>query len=185
MVMASIADILDKGYHLLLAKWCLRKCDYVGARPRVYGRPFMLNRGRIHIGDRFQQFNGTVRSELVTQEGGVIDIGNRVFLNYGTSLSAHHRITIGSGCQIASYVCMMDNDYHRAGDLTKPGESAPIVLEDNVWLAVRVIVLKGVTIGCNAVVGAGSVVTKDIPPNCLAAGVPAKVVRRFDTETDA
>ena len=56
-------------------------------------------------------------------------------------------------------------------------EPAPVILEDNVWLAARVIVLPGVRIGKNSVVGAGSVVTRDIPPDVLAAGIPAKVIR--------
>ncbi|HYP87619.1 MAG TPA: DapH/DapD/GlmU-related protein, partial [Polyangiaceae bacterium] len=56
-------------------------------------------------------------------------------------------------------------------------DSAPVILEENVWLAARVIVLPGVTIGKNTVVGAGSVVTKDLPSDVLAAGIPAKVIR--------
>ncbi len=87
---------------------------------------------------------------------------------------------IGDGCQIGSYACLMDNDYHSVEDRNKPGESRPIVLGRNVWLGVRVIVLKGVTIGENAVIGAGSVVTKDIPADCVAAGVPARVIRTFE-----
>lgn len=175
----SVFELLDKGWHFLLAKWCLRRCTHVGARPRSYGRARVINRGEIRIGDRFLVFNQTVRTELVTQPGGRIDIGDGVFLNYGVSISAHERVGIGDGCQIGSYVCLMDNDYHQVADRSQPGRSAPIVLEDNVWLAVRVIVLKGVTIGMNSVIGAGSVVTKDVPANCLAAGMPAKVIRRF------
>ena len=54
---------------------------------------------------------------------------------------------------------------------------APIVIQDHVWLGMNVIVLKGVTIGEGAIVAAGSIVTKDVPPHCLVAGVPAKVVK--------
>lgn len=172
-------NLLDKGYHFLLARWSLRHCTQVGRRPRSYGRPRVINRGEIIIGDRLLLFNQTVRTELVAQPGGRIEVGDGVFLNYGVSLSAHQRVTIGDGCQIGSYACLMDNDYHQVADRSKPAESAPIVLKNNVWLAVRVIVLKGVTIGANSVIGAGSVVTKDIPANCLAAGVPAKVIRSF------
>ncbi|MEI6212126.1 MAG: DapH/DapD/GlmU-related protein [bacterium] len=79
----------------------------------------------------------------------------------------------------------MDNDYHSVEDRRQPGVSAPIILGCNVWLGVRVIVLKGVTIGDNAVIGAGSVVTHDIPANSLAAGVPARVIRSFPGEQAA
>jgi maltose O-acetyltransferase len=102
-----------------------------------------------------------------------------VFINYGASLSAHRLVSIGDGCQIGSYACLMDNDYHRVEDRSQLGASKPIILGRNVWLGVRVIVLKGVTIGDNSVIGAGSVITKDIPANCLAAGMPGRVIRTF------
>jgi len=159
--------------------WYLRRCTRVGKLPRVYGRPHITNLGEIFIGDKFRFFSNTVTSEMVAHPGGRIEIGSGVFLNYGASLSAHRLVRIGDGCQIGSYACMMDNDYHRVEDRSKPGESRPIVLGENVWLGVRVIVLKGVTIGDNAVIGAGSVVTKDIPANSLAAGMPARVIRTF------
>ena len=56
-------------------------------------------------------------------------------------------------------------------------KSKPIVIEDNVWIGVNVLILKGVTIGHGSVIAAGSIVTRDIPCNCLAAGIPAKVIR--------
>jgi maltose O-acetyltransferase len=73
----------------------------------------------------------------------------------------------------------MDNDFHRLEPerRNERPESKPIVLEDNVWLGGRVIVLAGVTIGEDSVIGAGSVVTSDIPPKVIAAGVPARVIR--------
>lgn len=169
----------DNAMRVLAGRFYLRRCTRVGAWPRVYGRPRITNLGRIDIDDRFLMFNQTVRSEMVAHSGGRIVIGSGVFLNYGASISAHACVAIGDGCQIGSYACMMDNDYHRVEDRSRPGESAPIILEKNVWLGVRVIVLKGVRIGENAVVGAGSVVTRDIPPNVLAAGSPARVIRRF------
>jgi maltose O-acetyltransferase len=76
---------------------------------------------------------------------------------------------------------MMDNDFHSLEPekrQVKP-PSAPIILEENVWLGARVIVLRGVTIGKGSVIGAGSVVTKDIPPGVLAAGSPARVIRKL------
>jgi acetyltransferase-like isoleucine patch superfamily enzyme len=61
-------------------------------------------------------------------------------------------------------------------------EGAPIVIEDNVWLGANVVVMPGVTIGKHSVVAAGSVVTKDVPPDTIVAGVPAKVVKKLDSE---
>ena len=171
---------LDAAFHMLAAYWHLRRCDALGARPRVYGRPRITNLGKIRIGERFQLCNQTVPSELATYPGGRIEIGDGVFVNYGASISAHQLVRIGDACQLGSYVCLMDNDYHQVEDRSKPGDSAPIVLDRNAWLGVRVIVLRGVTIGANTVIGAGSVVTKDIPDNVMAAGVPARVIRRLN-----
>jgi len=120
---------------------------------------------------------------MVAYSSGRIEIGNNVFVNYGASISAHQLVRIGDGSQLGSYACLMDNDYHSVEDRSQLGESKPIILGRNVWLGVRVIVLKGVTIGDNAVIGAGSVVTHDIPANCVAGGVPAKVIRTFGTPT--
>jgi len=173
-------DKLDAAWHVLLGKWRLRRCTRVGRWPRVYGRPRITNLGEIVIGDKFQFFSTTVRSEMVAHASGRIEIGANVFVNYGASLSAHKLVRIGDGSQIGSYACLMDNDYHSVEDRRKAGESKPIVLGRNVWLGVRVIVLKGATIGDNAVIGAGSVVTHDIPANCVAVGVPARVIRTFE-----
>jgi acetyltransferase-like isoleucine patch superfamily enzyme len=175
----KLASMLDNAWHVLLGRWHLRRCTSVGRLPRVYGSPRITNLGTLAIGEKFRFFSTTVRSELVTHPGGRIEIGDGVFINYGASLSAHACIRIGDGCQIGSYACLMDNDYHRVEDRSQPGESRPITLGRNVWLGVRVIVLKGVTIGDNAVIGAGSVVTRDVPANTVAAGVPARSVRTF------
>lgn len=174
------AHKLDVAWHVLLGYWRLRRCTSVGRLPRVYGAPRITNLGTITIGDKFLFFSTTVRSEMVAHADGRIEIGNGVFINYGASISAHQLVRIGEGCQLGSYVCLMDNDYHCVEDRSRPGESKPIQLGRNVWLGVRVIVLKGVTIGDNAVIGAGSVVTHDIPANSVAAGVPARVVRTFE-----
>jgi acetyltransferase-like isoleucine patch superfamily enzyme len=170
---------LDNVWRVLMGKWHLRRCTQVGDLPRVYGRPRLTNLGTMVMGDKFRFFSTTVRSEMVAHPGGRIEIGNGVFINYGASISAHQLVRIGDGCQLGSYACLMDNDYHQVEDREQPGVSRPIVLGRNVWLGVRVIVLKGVTIGDNAVIGAGSVVTHDIPANCVAGGVPARVIRTF------
>jgi hypothetical protein len=80
-----------------------------------------------------------------------------------------------------SYVS--DADWHDVYDRTAaPGSTEPVVLKDNVWIGDSAIVCKGVTIGENSVIGAGAIVTRDIPPNCVAVGNPAKVVKELDPE---
>lgn len=168
-----------RAWPLLRAKWALRRCNRVGPWPRLFGRVMVKNHGRITIGERLLMYGGTVRGELVTAPGGIIEIGNQVFINYGVSISAHTLVKIGNRCQIGNYSLLMDNDYHQIGEKTMLGHSRPIILEDDVWLGARVIILKGVTIGQGAVIGAGSVVTRDIPPRSVAVGQPARVVKTF------
>ena len=105
-------------------------------------------------------------------------MGDKVFLNNRVHISCSSKIHIGTHCDIADECLIIDNDYHDVGNLS--AKQAPIIIEDNVWLASRVIVLKGVIIGEGSVIGAGSVVTKSIPPHSFAAGVPAKVIRSLD-----
>jgi len=125
---------------------------------------------------------GTAPCELTTHDGGRLEIGDRVFVNYGASISAHRLVLIGNDCKIGQHAIILDCDYH---DIDSPlhdgghGVARPVVLEEGVWLGARVTVLKGVTIGKSSVIAAGSVVTRDVPGGVLAAGVPARVVRRL------
>jgi len=113
---------------------------------------------------------------------GSITIGDHVLISPGTHIVASESISIGSNTMFASGCYVSDSDWHDTYDRTRELEKhAPIVIGENAWLGVRVIVGKGVTIGDNSIIGAGSVVTKDIPANCIAAGNPARVVRQLDT----
>jgi maltose O-acetyltransferase len=146
---------------------------------RLLGRPKVANFGVITIGERTRIDSTTVRSEFASFPGGRLEIGAGVYINYGASMAAHCLIRIGDGCTIGTHAILMDNDYHGIEDRFHLPPSEPIVLEQNVWLGARVIVLKGVTVGRDSVIGAGSVVTKSIPPRCVAAGVPARILRQF------
>lgn len=112
---------------------------------------------------------------------GEIRIGDYVLISPGNQIIASEKISIGSNTMIASGCYISDSDWHDTYDRTAElDKHAPIVLEENVWLGVHVIVAKGVTIGENSIIGAGSVVVSDIPANVVAAGNPAKVVKQLD-----
>jgi maltose O-acetyltransferase len=162
------------------ARWSLRDAEVLGAKVRVRGRPRVANYGgRLLVGARVQIVSTVATTELVVYQGGILDIGERAFINYGCSIAATLRVEIGARCSIGTHVMMMDNDFHRIEPDRRDEmpDSAPIVLGENVWVGGRVIVLNGVTIGRDSVIGAGSVVSSDIPPRSVAAGVPAKVIR--------
>lgn len=177
----SIGEILPNVAAVLRARWYLRSATSLGAKVRVWGRPFVRNWGTMTIGDRVRLVSTIATLELVAMPNGVLEIGPGAFINYGVSVAARRLVRIGANCSIGTHVMIMDNSFHRLEPelRNEPPESAPVILEENVWLGARVIVLPGVTIGAGSAVGAGSVVTKDIPPRTLAAGVPARVLREL------
>jgi acetyltransferase-like isoleucine patch superfamily enzyme len=173
----TLGASLQAGPSLMRGWFYLRHANFVGRWPRIYGRCRVMNAGWITIGDRVQFEARTVPCELATHAGGRIEIGDSVFINYGTSISAHQLVRIGHRCHIGQYTVILDCDYHAAGDETSHGSPAPVVIEDGAWLAHRVSVLKGVTIGRGSIIAAGSVVTKDVPAGVLAGGIPARVIK--------
>ncbi|MDQ0873651.1 acetyltransferase-like isoleucine patch superfamily enzyme [Paenibacillus sp. V4I3] len=103
-------------------------------------------------------------------------------VGYGFSQDTSGRIMIGNYVRIASHAIIIAGN-HRFDDVDNPiykqgVEFAPITIEDDVWIAGRVNITAGVTIGKGSVIGGGSVVTRDIPPYSVAVGVPAKVIKR-------
>jgi acetyltransferase-like isoleucine patch superfamily enzyme len=112
-------------------------------------------------------------------EGAAVRIGDNVGLTAAV-ICAADEIVIGDNVLCGSNVTIVDADWHGldpAARLGGTGKTAPVHIEDDVFLGLGVIVLKGVTIGRGSVVGAGSVVTQSIPAGCVAAGNPARVIR--------
>jgi acetyltransferase-like isoleucine patch superfamily enzyme len=112
---------------------------------------------------------------------GELIVGSRTIFGHHCTLASQSSVTIGDDCLIAELVSVRDHD-HRFDRLDIPVREqgmvcAPVKICNNVWLGSKVTVIKGVTIGDNAIVGANAVVTKDIPANAVAFGIPAKVVR--------
>jgi acetyltransferase-like isoleucine patch superfamily enzyme len=174
--------------HKLQTAWTLftsllqtRRCTQRGKWIRVWGK--LLIEGDVRLGERVRIRATHVPVELAAGPGAVIEIGERCYINSGVSIGAQERVNIGKNCAIGNYSLIMDSDFHSLDDHTKPGIAAPVVLEDDVWLGARVTVLKGVRIGRGAVVAAGAVVTRDVPPCALVAGVPARVIRFLEKES--
>lgn len=171
---------LQKAAAVWRAGFALRGCRDVAFGARLYGRCLVSGQGGVHVGERLLMMGRPTACVLTTHNGGRLEIGNRVFVNYGSSISAHTLVQVGDDCKIGEHAIILDCDYHELEHPTHDGghgESLPVVLEDGVWLAARVTVLKGVTIGRGSVIGAGSVVTRDVPAGVLAGGVPARVLR--------
>ncbi|MDQ0118076.1 acetyltransferase-like isoleucine patch superfamily enzyme [Pseudarthrobacter defluvii] len=110
---------------------------------------------------------------------GHLTIGENVFINQGTTIHSELRISIGDRVEMGDGVTIYDTNFHPVA----PGDEvkvAAVVIGDDVWLGNGVKVLPGTTIGRGSVVGAGAVVTQDIPNGTLAVGSPARVVRSFE-----
>ena len=124
--------------------------------------------------------NCTVEQQLFCTYGYNVSVGDNFFLNVNCKLMDSGKITIGNNVLIAPNCCIVTEEHAMDLEQRLAGleYTHPVTIGDNVWLCTGVTVLPGVTIGENSVIGAGSVVTKDIPPNSVAVGVPCKVVRK-------
>jgi acetyltransferase-like isoleucine patch superfamily enzyme len=141
-----------------------------------------LREGRLEIGKHVLFEPGVW---LTTPAPGRIVIGSGSFLNLGVMVAAAELVEIGEHCMFANGCFVTDAD-HRFDDPEKPVPwqgfvaKGPTRLGDNVWCGVNVVITGGVTIGERAVIGANSVVTGDIPAFSVAAGAPARVLRRIE-----
>ena len=112
---------------------------------------------------------------------GSISLGSYILISPGTSIRSAESIHIGDSTMIASDVVITDSDWHGIYDRTDyVATPKPVKIHKNVWIGERSIILKGTQIGENSIIGAGSVVHGDIPPNSVYAGNPAKEVKKLD-----
>lgn len=163
-------------------------CDRVG-RNLEMGRflPYILGKGRLEIGERCR-INGKINMYFSNRyfESPMVTVGDNCSLGHMLSLNVAERIRIGNYVRIGGLVAISDSDGHPIDKIDRrtkpfPRESIkPVTIDDDVWIGRNVIILKGVHIGEGAIVGAGSVVTKDVPPRSIVGGNPARVIRYLD-----
>ena len=132
-------------------------------------------RGEIILGDRVLLHQGVKLSACGGEKKALIKIGNRSYIGDRTEIHAGDLVEIGNGCNISWNCTILDRDYHKL--CSNEEIIKPVKICDNVWIGCNCIILKGVTIGEGAVVAAGSVVTKDVPPKALVGGNPAKIIK--------
>ena len=131
---------------------------------------------------KLQDYNSVVQQPLFCTYGYNTCVGDNFFLNVNGKLMDSGKITIGDNVFIAPNVCIVTEEH--AMDVKQRLEGLeythPVTIGNNVWICTGAIILPGVTIGDNSVIGAGSVVTKDIPANSLAVGNPCRVIRTLE-----
>ena len=150
--------------------------------------------GRIELGDHITIVNDSKYNraginhptQLVAGRDAILKIGNNVGMS-GASIYAESSIEIGDHVLLGANARIYDTDFHPIHFQDRlagvPAKTEAVVIGEHVWLAANVTVLKGVHIGARSVIAAGSVVVSDIPEDCLAGGIPAKVIRKI-TEND-
>ena len=128
-----------------------------------------------------------IKAPFICEYGTYISVGRNFFANYncklmdGAAITFGDDVLVGPDCTFVTAVHPVDPVRRRAGYQ----QFKPISVGSNVWFGAGVLVCPGVAIGDNAVIGAGSVVVRDIPANCLAAGNPCRVIRKIAEESDA
>lgn len=163
------------------------QCSRIGSGFRMEHMPFIIGAGRITLGD--DVVFGGKPSFIFGNRGSrlpEIVVGNHTFIGHGVGFSVSDSIRIGDDCLLASGVQLSDYDGHpidaerrRAGDPTPPESIRPIVIGNDVWIGTNVLILKGVEVGDRSIIGAGAVVTRNVPPDVVVAGNPARVVKQL------
>jgi acetyltransferase-like isoleucine patch superfamily enzyme len=134
-------------------------------------RPTVKNQGGAIIVESCS-FEVGVRLEVY--RGATLVIGKGTYLNRNVHIVVAESVVIGRGVKIGWDTVIMDTDLH--GHSGRPAQAKPVVIEDDVWIGCRALILKGVHIGKGAIIGAGAIVTKDVPPLAIVGSPRAKVI---------
>lgn len=196
-IFPKIRSVFYIGWNRFLFK--MIKVEY-GANMNVRNKIYIIGPGKIRIGKNFTYSSGdNINSVSRNLRGGmhtmtdeaVIEIGDNVGIS-ASCIRSMVRVKIGNNVQIGADCLIMDTDSHPL-DYTKRRydyehsihrdsyfqdiPKAPITIDDDVWIGARCIILKGVHIGARSIVAAGSIVTKDVPTDCIVGGNPCRVIK--------
>ena len=147
---------------------------------KIFGAPIVVGNYVTIIAAPDNKVRLAIWSE--SENEGKITIGDYSMICPGVRLSSAVEISVGDNCMIASRVYITDCDWHDVYDRIAIGKSAAVRIDNNVWIGDSAIVCKGVHIGENSIIGAGSVVVDSIPANVIAAGNPARKVKALDPD---
>lgn len=177
-------------YNLFLMSLC---GIHYGERVVIHGHLGLRNRGTLIIGDSCYISSGSNINPLCSKDNGFISVEKGALLTIGNKCAmsspriwAHQEITIGDYVMLGANVTIVDSDCHSMNHECRRKiaidqhnkKNKAVHIEDDVFIGMNTMILKGVTIGARSVIGAGSVVTKSIPADCIAAGNPAIVIKQ-------
>ena len=183
---AAANKMLNPEYGRLAARFLWRRLlTAAGRRWRTDGMLFLGPHLQLQTGRkgqiRFGRFAWVGHGSKIRCHEGIVEIGPKTVIGQDCTISAYQRVSIGQQCVIADRAMFIDFD-HNVADPEQPIRKQGIYKRDvvvgsNVWIGYGAQILRGVTVGDNAIIGASSVVTRDIPANAVAAGSPARVIR--------
>lgn len=168
------------------------RCEHVGKNLTLTGGlPYISSGLKIRIGDDCIIYAPSNFELVDVNNRGILNIGNNTMIGHRNVISVASRIDIGNYVTFSPEIRVRDNDGHHFDPVKRRKNIGiekenikPVVIEDDVWIGAFTLINKGVRIGRGAIIGAGSVVTKDIPPLCIAAGNPAKVIKKIVTDVE-
>ena len=120
-------------------------------------------------------FNFYYGADVRLFSGARLELGNNSYINSDCKIRCSNHIQVGDDCAISHDLIIMDSDFHKIDGIAKIGE---VRIGNHVWIGTRVTILKNVSIGDGSIVAAGSVVTHNVPPKSMVAGVPARIIRK-------
>lgn len=173
--------IIDPGTHLIMKNGKIVADEgklHIGADG--YGIDPRIDRCRIYIknGELTSWCSTDIKKgAIIVINDGWLSIGCNTNINTNTEIYCSNRISIGNRCLVSRGVVIRDTDAHQyAYDGKEPEyRTAEVIIDDDVWIGQNSMIMPGTHIGYGAVIGAGAIVTKDVPPACLVAGVPASI----------
>jgi acetyltransferase-like isoleucine patch superfamily enzyme len=171
--------------------FCCR-CESVGKHLQLCALPKVHGHALLYIGDDVQFSGSFAISSGKFNDSPTLRIGNRAFIGHNVSITCNREVIIEDDVLIAANCKITDYDGHPASlekrlshGLPDPDDIRPVKICKGAWIGSDVSILRGVTIGAGGIVGAKSVVTHDVPPYCVAAGSPARIVRHIRTPAPA
>lgn len=182
-----IARASARGRGVIRTALLRRRLGAMGAGSSIASPCWLHGERHISIGANVTIWRHARLEAIPTDAGNApqLIIGDGAVIQPYAHIAAAQRVEIGRGALFASHVYISDHD-HDYADPEDPVVSngrvvcAPVSIGDFAWLGERAVVLKGVTIGERSIIGAGSIVTRDVPPLSIAIGAPARVIRRYD-----
>lgn len=185
----SIKAFFDSSLAYIYTGIVTRRCKSWGKYANITWGGSITNPQYVSVGNNtiFLRNTCITATPSIPGQAPEINIGSHCRFGFNNHISAINKITIGNNVLTGSYVLISDNSHGTSSHdmLNTPPLQRPlsskgeVVIGDHVWIGDKVSILAGVHIGNNAIIGTNSVVTKDIPDNCVAAGIPAKVIKEM------